>query len=138
MTHIENDDLPALQPGSPAVVSEAKAPERRQARKAAAQPKREGDTRRTRAKMGTLALPSEFENRKQPSAQTKAEAVIKQLRMAKGTTIATLAEATGWQAHSVRGFLSGTVKKKLGLNIISTLGKDRIRRYRIAKSQPLV
>ena len=40
-------------------------------------------------------------------------------------------EVTGWQAHSVRGFLSGTVKKKLGLPLVSDTGKDGVRRYRI-------
>jgi hypothetical protein len=40
-------------------------------------------------------------------------------------------EATGWQAHSVRGFLSAVVKKKHGLTLISEFGKDGARRYRI-------
>jgi hypothetical protein len=48
--------------------------------------------------------------------ETKADVVLKKLRLAKGATLHQLIEATGWQAHSVRGFLSGTVKKKLGLN----------------------
>ncbi len=39
-------------------------------------------------------------------------------------------EATGWQAHSVRGFLSGTLKRKQGLTIVSEK-RDRVRRYRI-------
>lgn len=61
----------------------------------------------------------------------KSQIVLKKLRAAKGVTIAELMQATGWQAHSVRGFLSGTVKKKLGLNVASAIGKDEVRRYRV-------
>ncbi|MBZ9727950.1 DUF3489 domain-containing protein [Mesorhizobium sp. CO1-1-11] len=63
--------------------------------------------------------------------ETKADAVLKKLRLAKGITIEGLIEATGWQPHSVRGFLSGTVKKKLGLLLVSEVGKDGVRRYRL-------
>lgn len=62
---------------------------------------------------------------------TKSDAVIKLLRGSRGTTIAAMMEATGWQAHSVRGFLSGTVKKKLGFSVESETGKDGARRYRV-------
>ena len=64
-------------------------------------------------------------------APSRAELVLKKLRAAKGTTLVQLTEATGWQTHSVRGFLSGTVKKKLGLNLVSDVGKDGVRRYRV-------
>ena len=62
---------------------------------------------------------------------TKAEALLKKLTGPKGASIQALMEATGWQAHSVRGFLSGTVKKRLGRTLISEVGKDGVRRYRI-------
>lgn len=65
------------------------------------------------------------------ASSTKADLVLKKLRGAKGATIAMLSEATNWQAHSMRGFLSAVVKKKLGLNLQSETGKDGVRRYRI-------
>lgn len=63
---------------------------------------------------------------------TKQEILIERLR--KGATIAELTRATGWQAHSVRGAISGTLKKKLGFAVTSekTEGKDRI--YRLTSA----
>lgn len=68
-----------------------------------------------------------------PSAPviSKADTVVKKLRSAKGVSLQQLADATGWQLHSVRGFLSATVRKKLSLNLVSDVGKDDVRRYRI-------
>jgi hypothetical protein len=65
------------------------------------------------------------------SKPTKADLILKRLRTVKGVSIDTLTTATGWQAHSVRGFLSAVVKKKLALNLTSESGKDGVRRYRI-------
>jgi hypothetical protein len=63
-------------------------------------------------------------------ADSKQAGVIAMLRAPAGATIAAMAGATGWQAHSVRGFLAGIVRKKLGLNLISEAG-DAGRVYRI-------
>jgi hypothetical protein len=52
------------------------------------------------------------------------------LRSAKGATIAALMEATGWQQHSVRGFLAGVIRKRLKLQLESSKA-DGSRLYRI-------
>lgn len=62
---------------------------------------------------------------------TKVEKVLKLLRTKTGVTVPAIMEATDWQAHSVRGFLSGTVKKRMKLELTSEVGKDGTRRYRV-------
>jgi len=52
--------------------------------------------------------------------QSKSERIMDLLRAPGGTTLAALMEATGWQAHSVRGFLSGKLSKQLGLRVESS------------------
>ena len=66
-------------------------------------------------------------------AGTKQATLIDLLRRPGGATIADLVKATGWQPHSVRGAISGALKKKLGLPVESKVVEKRGRVYRIAK-----
>lgn len=68
---------------------------------------------------------------RRPRQHTKQAVVIEMLRRPEGATIAQICVATGWLAHSVRGALSGTLRKKLGLAIISQKRADGERTYRI-------
>ena len=62
---------------------------------------------------------------------TKGAQVTDLLKRLKGATIGELAKATGWQAHSVRGFLSGNLKKKQGLTVTSEKIEGKGRVYRL-------
>ena len=64
---------------------------------------------------------------------TKQAQLIVLLKRAKGASIAEIAEALGWQHHTVRGALAGALKKKLGLAITSEPNASRGRIYRIAE-----
>lgn len=62
---------------------------------------------------------------------TKHDHILTLLSRRDGATVPEMMEATGWQQHSVRGFLAGTVKKKLGLTLVSSKTSGEMRRYRI-------
>ena len=63
---------------------------------------------------------------------TKQETLIEMLRAEGGATVDEIVAATGWQAHTVRGAMSGALKKKLGLTITSEKVEGRGRAYVIA------
>ena len=69
-----------------------------------------------------------------PSPDTKQDRVVALLQQPGGAALDVLVDATGWQKHSVRGFLAGTVRKKLKLALISEK-LDGIRTYRIGASR---
>jgi hypothetical protein len=65
---------------------------------------------------------------------SKQSRVVAMLRSPAGATIATIMQATGWQQHSVRGFLAGVVRKRLKLKLASNK-VDGARVYRIPPSK---
>jgi uncharacterized protein DUF3489 len=65
---------------------------------------------------------------------SKKDAVLAILRRPKGATISNLMKATGWQAHTVRGFFAGTVRKRLALNLVSNRS-DGERTYRVTNGK---
>jgi hypothetical protein len=68
-----------------------------------------------------------------PGQSSKGAHVIALLKKAKGATLAELMKSTGWQAHSVRGFLSGTLRKRMGLKVESAKRADGERVYSIIR-----
>ena len=96
---------------------------------------------RTKAKSARKATPA----KKAPKGRTKPEVakskvaregsktakILDLLKRPGGATSKELMKATGWLPHSVRGFLSGTVRKKMGLTVTSTKGEDGERTYSV-------
>ena len=62
---------------------------------------------------------------------SKAAKILDLLKRPGGATAKELIKATGWQPHSIRGFLSGTVSKKMKLTVVSTKSEDGERNYSI-------
>ncbi|MBL8882358.1 MAG: DUF3489 domain-containing protein [Hyphomicrobium sp.] len=91
----------------------------------------------TKTKLRAQPRPAPAANRaetreeQQEARVTKHDRVLTLLSQRSGTTIPEMMEATGWQQHSVRGFLAGTVKKKLGFTLTSAKSEGELRRYRI-------
>lgn len=75
--------------------------------------------------------------RPMPNARprSKQERVLALLRRKDGVTVSAIMKATGWQQHSVRGFLAGVVRKKLRLNLVSR-ENDSKRVYRVLAGKP--
>jgi hypothetical protein len=74
--------------------------------------------------------PKKLSSNKPSRADSKQAQVLAMLQRKQGATIATIMQATGWQPHSVRGFLAGVVHTKLGLTLVSEKTGD-VRVYRI-------
>ena len=72
-------------------------------------------------------------HRPKPAARrgSKKAAVLAMLRKAEGATLAEIMKATGWQSHSVRGFLSASLGKAMGLKVESNKHADGQRAYHL-------
>ena len=93
-------------------------------------------TRKTgKPKSRVRSTPASLKTTAKPD--TKHTRIVAMLRTPAGATIASLVTATEWQQHSVRGFLAGVVRKKLGLNLLSEQ-TDKGRVYRIKDGKALV
>lgn len=68
--------------------------------------------------------------------KSKKDAVLRLLRRQNGASIAEIAAETDWLPHSVRGFLTATVRKKLELPLVTTKANGSNRRYHIAALKP--
>ena len=87
----------------------------------------------SKSKSRTRSAPVSSKSAARPD--TKHARIIAMLRAPAGATIAAIMTTTEWQQHSVRGFLAGVVRKKLGLNLISEqTNKGRIYRIKDGKA----
>jgi hypothetical protein len=124
MTNIETTETTPAPAGEPKATKKARAG----ARRAPVAPKK--------GKAGKKATSSKIapkRARKGGGARdgSKAATILELLKRPGGATSQELQKATGWQPHSVRGFLSGTIRKKMGLTVTSTKGEDGERIYSV-------
>lgn len=94
--------------------------------------KKPGSAKPTTAKAAAAGSKKGKTATQRANTGSKTDKVIGLLRRSGGVTIGELIKATGWQAHSVRGFLSGTIGKKMGLKIISTKSENGARTYSVS------
>ena len=90
----------------------------------------------TKGKPGKRAAKQPPKGRQKPAPAregTKTAKVLDLLKRPGGATAKELMKATGWQAHSVRGFLSGTLGKKMGFALESNKREDGQRVYKISR-----
>jgi hypothetical protein len=89
-------------------------------------PKKAKATKAAKTKKGAKGAPAVREG-------SKKAIVLELLRRTGGATLKNIMDATGWQAHSVRGFISGSLGKKMGLTVESVKKEDGERTYKLAK-----
>ena len=107
------------------------APETKATKKAAAGARR-ASVAPAKPKAGKKATPKKKapkSARNDAREGSKTATILDLLKRSGGATAKELLKATGWQPHSLRGFISGTLGKKMGLTVTSTKGEDGERSY---------
>jgi hypothetical protein len=84
-----------------------------------------------KAKRRDTARPGAKKSGKVAREGSKKAEVLDLMRRKQGATLAEIMELTSWQPHTVRGFVSGTLVKKLGLKVESFRTEEKERTYRI-------
>jgi uncharacterized membrane protein len=107
------------------------APKAKGAKKAAKQAKA-APKKQAKAKIASKKA-AKAKEAKVPREFSKKNIILDLLRRPKGATMAEIAKATDWQNHSIRGFISGNLTKKMGLKVESTKNEAGERTYRVAK-----
>ena len=102
----------------------------KKAAKASAKPAAKKDAKPAGKKAFKAAAPKEGSV---PREFSKKAIVLDLIRRKDGATLAEIAKATGWQNHSIRGFISGTVAKKMDLAVASLKNEKGERVYKIEK-----
>ena len=122
------DGAPTETSTTEAAAAPAKAPKAakvaKKAAKAAPAKATASKTTKPAKKAAKAGLPREF---------SKKAIVLDMLKAKGGATMAQIAKATDWQNHTIRGFISGTLSKKMGLAIESTKNDAGERTYKLAK-----
>jgi Protein of unknown function (DUF3489) len=86
---------------------------------------------KSRKKAATKKAPTGAKKATGARDGSKTATILEMLKRTGGATAKELLKATGWQPHSLRGFISGTLGKKMGLTVASTKGEDGERSYSV-------
>jgi hypothetical protein len=122
-----------------AAAPETAAEEQPKASKKAARAPRRAPVAPAKGQSGKKASPAKKSPKSAKKAKTakavregsKTDRILELLKRPGGVTAKELMKATGWQPHSVRGFLSGTIGKKMGLTVTSVKGEEGDRTYSV-------
>jgi Protein of unknown function (DUF3489) len=122
-----NLESPAPKKGS----AKSRAPSRRKVTSAVAAANKTPRSVESKAARVAAAKTPVKADKPQIERVTKQERVLTLLSRPQGVSLEEMMQTTDWQQHSVRGFLAGTVKKKLGFSLTSLKPNGGVRRYRI-------